>query len=356
MSAARPRPESPDAYAGAQVSAPGAPEVAAAPLERLGGRPTPAHAHFRRNHYAYPQLDAGTFRLMLDGAVRRPLMLSLDDLRRRPARTIEVTLECAGHRRTELDPPPPGTPWAEGAVSHAEWTGVPLRLLLDEAGLDADAVEIAFEGADCGAFEGVEGKHSFARGLALGKALHPDTLVAYAMNGEALPVEHGAPLRLVVPGWYAMASVKWLVRISALTAAFEGVYQALDYRMQLAGETGPGRPLTEMPVTSLITSSVDGATFAPGWQTLGGIAWGGRDGIARVEVRIDDGPWLEAGLEPAGPYAPVRWSATWRALAGAHRLSCRATDGEGHVQPDAPTWNVRGYGNNAVHAIDVDVA
>src|SRR5262249_4014255 len=159
---------------------------AAAPLEVLGGRPTPVHAHFRRNHYVYPMLEASSFRLLLDGAVRRPLMLSLDDLQRRPARTLEGTLGGAGHLRVHLHAPPPAVRWAAGAVSHAEWTGVPLRLLLQEAGLDVDALEISFEGADAGPFPGVDGRHSFARSLPLERALHPDTLVAYAMNGEAL--------------------------------------------------------------------------------------------------------------------------------------------------------------------------
>ncbi len=328
------------------------------PLEALRYDVTPAGLHYLLIHFDIPDLDAAAWRLRVDGLVGRPLSLSLEDLRRLPARTVRATMECAGNGRGHTSPRYPSMPWLEEGVSTAEWTGVPLREVLREAGLKDGTRELVFHGADRGFDRGIE--HDYARSLAPQEAMREEVLLAYAMNGAPLLPQHGAPLRVVVPRWYGMASVKWLMRIEAIDRAFDGVQQALSYHFRaVAGEKGV--PCTRMRVNSLMVPPGIPDFFGrrrtvdAGELEITGRAWSGDGDIARVEFGVD-GAWTEAALDaPAGPYAWRRWRARWRASTGAHVLSCRATDATGAVQPLEPPWDVTGFGNNSVQRVEVTV-
>jgi DMSO/TMAO reductase YedYZ molybdopterin-dependent catalytic subunit len=308
-------------------------------------------AHYRRNHFAYPRIDSVSWRLPITGAVDHAYQLSLDDLRAMPRRAATVLLECAGHRRTEFQPPISGVQWSLGALSQAEWAGAALAEVLARAGVRADAVEVVLHGADAGAFGGIEGVHTFSRSIPVAKALQPDTLLAYEMNGTTLPDEHGAPVRALVPGWYAMDSVKWLTSIEVVTEPFRGAFQEHDYRFQAAGSTGIGTRIDEMLVHALFVSVADGEQV-PAELELSGIAWGG-GGIDEVEVRVDNGPWLPATVKHFGPHQRSLWSIELRLEPGQRELAVRAIDVAGRTQPGAPIWNKRGYVNNSVQRIRV---
>src|SRR5690242_11152689 len=215
-----------------------APEVhnTAARLESLGAEVMPAAEHFRREHFPAPEIDPHGWRLVLGGLVETPAILALADLAALPARTLPVVLECAGHRRAELAPVVPGLQWEVGAVSEARWTGARLRDLLERAGVDPRAAEVVLTGADRGPFEGDGGRHPYGRSLPLRKAIDPDTLLAYEMDGGPIPAAHGGPVRAIVPGWYATDSVKWLERIQVTAEEFGGPFQAIDYRFATADD------------------------------------------------------------------------------------------------------------------------
>jgi DMSO/TMAO reductase YedYZ molybdopterin-dependent catalytic subunit len=187
------------------------------PFAKLDSFLTPNDRFYVRNHFPIPKLEADTWRLKVEGAVKKELELTYDQLRKLPSRTVTATLECAGNNRAYLVPKAKGVPWELGAVSTAEWTGVPLATVLELAGMDDRAVEVVLEGADRGevssAIRPANPKLSFARSLPLAKARKPEVLLAYRMNGKELPVNHGFPLRAVVSGWYGMASIKWLQRL-----------------------------------------------------------------------------------------------------------------------------------------------
>jgi len=257
-----------------------------------------------------------------------------------------------------VSPRYPSIPWVEEGVSTAEWTGAPLAHVLRAAGLQASAREIVFWGADIGIDRGQE--HAFARSLVPSEALREDVLLAYEMNGQPLPPQHGYPLRLVVPRCDGMASVKWLVRIEAIDHAFDGVQQAHSYHFRsLARE--PGTPCTRMRVNSLLAPPgipdfyTRERVLRAGRVEFEGRAWSGEDAITRVEFGVD-GNWREARVEAAAaPHAWQRWRAEWDAQAGEHELACRATDAAGNVQPLEPPWDVTGFGNNAVQRVRVRV-
>lgn len=326
-----------------------------APIASLGLEHQPTSTHFRREHFPAPAIDPDAWRLRIGGLVRAPVLLSLDRLRGMEQRTLAVVLECAGHRRSELEPRVRGLGWEAGAVSEAVWTGAPLARLLALAGVVPEAVEVMLEGTDTGASEHGP-NHRFARSLPLAKALHPDTLLAYELNGAPIPAAHGGPVRVIVPGWYATDSVKWLNRVRVLDTAFDGPFQARDYRLLEPGETGPGRRMERLRVHALITAPEPSAAVPAGRTRIAGIAWGGCPPIARVEVRVDDGPWADArtGIV-TGRYGRTFWEAWFDAVPGDRLLQVRATDAAGETQPDAPRWNQGGYMNNAVHRVAVTV-
>jgi DMSO/TMAO reductase YedYZ molybdopterin-dependent catalytic subunit len=252
-------------------------------------------------------------------------------------------------------------PWLVEAVGTAEWTGVPLRAVLDDAGVRSDAVDIVFAGADHGVDGGVE--QDYERSLSVDDALADDVLLAYEINGVPLPPQHGAPLRLVVPGWYGMTNVKWLTSITAVTEPFAGYQNAQGYRFKRDADD-PGDPVTRMrPRALMIPPGVpDFMTrrrfVAPGDVDVRGRAWSGCAPIVAVEVSADEGlTWEQAGLDPPlGPYAWRGWSWTWRpSRAGDYELWCRARDESGAEQPVAADWNLKGYANTAVQRVPVTV-
>ncbi|MEU3093051.1 sulfite oxidase [Streptomyces massasporeus] len=332
------------------------------PLEALRYDVTPPGLHYVLTHYDIPYVpDTTAWSLTVGGRVRRPLSLSPARLRAYPAVTTRVTLECAGNGRALLTPRPVSQPWLVEAVGTAEWTGVPLRLLLREAGVEPDAVDVVFTGADHGVERGVE--QDYQRGLPLGVATgdDPGVLVAYAMNGAPLPPQHGSPLRLVVPGWYGMAQVKWLRDITVLATPFTGFQQSVAYRIRREpGEAG--EPVTLVAPRALLIPPgfpdfmSRSRVVAPGTVTLEGRAWSGHAPVTAVEVSTDDGTtWRPADLEPdhGHRWAWRRWSSVWTAAPGDHVLSVRAHDGSGRTQPTEQPWNRGGFANNLVQRVPV---
>jgi DMSO/TMAO reductase YedYZ molybdopterin-dependent catalytic subunit len=338
------------------------PHNAEAPLPVLLEPVTPSELVYVRNHFDVPALDAATWRLGVGGAVERPLSLSLGELQALPRESVQMTLECAGNGRLAMRPVPKGTAWSYGAVSVVRFTGTPLRHVLARARIAADAVEVAFAGADRGEVE--PGRlERFVRSLPLEAALRPDTLLAWEMNGLPLPSEHGRPLRLVVPGWYGMASVKWLEEIRVLTEPFEGFFQSEHYVYVDGDPAARGEPVREIRVRAVIAEPADGATLALEREgesvEVCGAAWSGHGPVARVEVSADGGAsWTAAEVEPARtPHAPQRWWWRWvPPSAGSYTLLCRAADAAGESQPAEQVWNRLGYGNNGPHAVVVRVA
>ena len=326
------------------------------PLEALRYDVTPAGLHYLLIHFDIPPETDG--RLTVSGLVEAPFEIGLEALKRLPARTLRVTLECAGNGRAQLSPRYPSVPWLEEGVSTAEWTGVPLRALLERAGLREEARDIVFRGADRGFDRGVE--HDFARSLATADALREEVLVAYAMNGAPLPPQHGAPLRLVVPGWYGMASVKWLHEIEVIGRPFDGLQQAASYHFRSA-PGAKGEPCRLMRVNSLMVPPGipdfyrRSRTLSAGAVEIAGRAWSGAAPIARVEFS-DNGAWRDAELDPRqAPHAWQAWRMRWVAEPGEHELACRATDAQGNRQPLEPPWDLSGFGNNAVQRVRVAV-
>jgi sulfane dehydrogenase subunit SoxC len=331
------------------------------PLEMLRHEITPLGLHYLLIHFDIPFVDADSWRLELDGRVERPLTLTLDDLKARPARTQAVTLECAGNGRALLEPKAADSqPWLAEAVGTAEWTGTPLAPLLEEAGPLEDGAEVVFTGLDRGIQGDVE--HDYARSLPLDEAMREEMLLAYEVNGQPLPPQHGYPLRLVVPGWYGMTHVKWLRSIEVVAEPFLGWQQQLAYRIHLTEEE-EGTPVTRMQPRSLLVPPgiPDFLTrdrfLAAGPCLLVGRAWSGWGPIERVEVSADGGEtWTDAELdERLGDYAWRGWSYDWDAQPGEHELCCRATDAAGNAQPVDPEWNLGGYCNNALQRVRVVV-
>jgi sulfane dehydrogenase subunit SoxC len=333
----------------------------AMPLEALRWPITPLGLHYLLTHYDVPAVDAGSWRLELVGAVARPMVLSLDDLKQRPTVAVPVTMECAGNGRARLEPRPISQPWLTEAVGTAVWTGTPLAGLLDEAGIRDDAVEVLFTGLDRGVEGGIP--QAYERSLPLSEALGADAMLAWGIGDVELPPQHGFPLRLVVPGWYGMTNVKWLCRIAVLTAPFDGYQQVRGYRLRRS-EDEPGEPVTRMlPRALMIPPGVPDFMTRRRHVTLGahmleGRAWSGLGEIDRVQVTVDGGAtWGDAELgATAGGYTWRGWSYRWEAVkTGDVELLCRASDAAGNVQPLEPVWNLGGYANNAVQRVAVIV-
>ncbi len=327
------------------------------PLEALRHDVTPAGLHYLLIHFDIPP-EPAQWKLSLSGLFDRPLEMGMEELKAMPVRTERVTMECAGNGRGQLSPRYPSVPWLEDGVSTAEWTGVPLALVLARAGLKAEVKDIVFRGADRGFDRGVE--HEFARSLTPRLAAGDDAILAYAMNGAPLPPQHGAPLRLVVPRWYGMASVKWLHSIEAIDCPFDGLQQASSYHFRrLADEKG--EPCSLMRVNSLMVPPgipdfyTRTRTAESGAVEIAGRAWSGAGPVERVELGVD-GAWRDAVVErPRAAHAWQRWSAGWDAQPGEHELACRATDYAGQCQPLEPPWDLSGFGNNAVQRVAVSV-
>ncbi|HEX7262660.1 MAG TPA: DHA2 family efflux MFS transporter permease subunit [Candidatus Dormibacteraeota bacterium] len=328
------------------------------PIQRLVGDQVMPTAHFYvRNHFSPPNLDQLAWRLCVGGHVERPLDLSLRDLRMLPSRSLIATLECAGNGRAQLEPRTAGEQWELGAVSTAEWTGVPLLEVLQRVGVKSGAVDIVFRGADSGQVTGCHGTLRFERSLCVEDAFGSEALLAYAMNGERLPVEHGFPLRVVVPGWYGVASVKWLTEVEVLREPFKGFFQAERYVYEWQRDGAMvSEPVTRQRVRSIITEPASGAEIRVGQLAVRGLAWSGAAPIARVEVRTDSDDWQEARLlGDRRRHSWMRWEMLTRIpRRGAVKLQTRATDLAGRTQPEQPEWNRLGYGCNMIQTLTVN--
>jgi DMSO/TMAO reductase YedYZ molybdopterin-dependent catalytic subunit len=331
------------------------------PLEALRYPITPVGLHYLLIHYDIPSVEVERYALTIDGRVERPLRLTLDALRDRPAVELAVTMECAGNGRARLATRPLSQPWLLEAVGTARWRGTPLRPLLEEARPARGAVEVLFAGLD----RGVEGgePQSFQRSLPLQEALRDEVLLAYEMNGAPLLPQHGYPLRLVVPGWYVLTNVKWLASITVIDAPFAGYQQARSYRLR-RDEEDAGLPLTRMLPRALmlppgVPEFLTRERVVPcGRCRLEGRAWSGYGPVVDVELSADGGAtWDAAQLEPAdGEWTWRRWTYEWTPPSvGRHELCCRARDAAGNVQPVDQRWNLGGYANNAVQRVAVTV-
>jgi DMSO/TMAO reductase YedYZ molybdopterin-dependent catalytic subunit len=331
------------------------------PLEALRWYVTPIGLHYLLIHYDIPDVDAATWRLEVSGLVERSLSLSLDDLRSRPAVEIAVTMECAGNGRAHVEPHVVSQPWLVEAVGTARWRGVRVADVLAEAGVRDGAVEALFTGLD----RGVEGEEeqAYERSLPVEVLLAGDALLAYEVNGSPLPPQHGFPLRLVVPGWYGMTSVKWLSRIALLDEPFAGYQMRHSYRVR-HDEDEAGEPITMIaPRALMIPPGIPefltrSRVVEAGTCEIAGRAWSGAAALAGVDVSTDGGrTWAAAELGDAalGRWAWRGWRFEWNAEPGEHELCCRARDAAGTEQPLEPPWNVGGYVNNAVHRVSVTV-
>ncbi len=317
---------------------------------------TPTDQHYVRSHFPVPAIDAAAWRLHVKGAVGQPLTFSIEQLRALPKVSRVVTLECAGNGRAYLTPRTSGVQWAGGAVGTAEWTGVRLADLLARAGVATDATRLMCEGQDRGEVKNLpspSGPITFHRSLSLEEARARDVLVAYAMNGQPLPAAHGAPVRLIVPGCYGMASVKWLVSIEAVRGEADSYWETTDYAFwDRTGGRPLRRPLMALHVKSMIARpSPSGQVRSGGMTEIVGAAWS--DGpVSRVEVSTDGGTrWRDAEfIDPESAVTWRRWRYRWQvpAAAGEAVLMSRATDARGRTQP--MTHNAD-YGNYVVHHV-----
>jgi DMSO/TMAO reductase YedYZ molybdopterin-dependent catalytic subunit len=334
------------------------------PFTSLDSFLTPNELFYIRNHFAQPKVGIKTWRLQVVGAVKKPLTLTFDDLRAMKSSTLPVTLECAGNGRAFLDPKTKGVQWQLGAVSTAEWTGVPLAAVLERAGVAPGAVDVVLEGADQGEVKNEPkptGPLHFARGLPLAKAQKPEVLLAYQMNGTALPAAHGLPLRAIVGGWYGMASVKWLTRIVVFDRPFHGYDQTIDYAIWERRDGLPTlAPIAAMEVKASIAQPPAGDKVpASAPYRIHGAAWAGEAAVAKVEISVDGGTtWQTARLlDKPQSLAWCRWEHIWQAPpAGKQTLMARATDQRGRVQPLKRDPDRRNYMISHVVPVEVNVA
>jgi DMSO/TMAO reductase YedYZ molybdopterin-dependent catalytic subunit len=324
---------------------------------------TPTDQFFIRSHFPIPDLDSDTHRIKVEGAVENPLELSLADLRAMPAQTRPLTLECAGNGRVFLVPPVRGLQWQLGAVGTAEWTGVPLAAILEKARARPSAIEVILVGADRGtiaADPATPGPIPFDRGIPIAKAKQPEVLLAYAMNGEPLSPAHGGPVRVVVGGWYGMASIKWLARIVVTETPYDGYWQTFDYSYfeRRHGGLPTLKPITAVQPKAQIARPTFGEVISAGRSyTVRGMAWAGEAAVGKVEVSTDGGKtWSEARLTGnAQPFCWRSWEYEWTApnQPGPLKLLARCTDTTGKGQPDKRDPDRRTYMIN--HLIPVEV-
>ena len=311
------------------------------PFSTLDSFITPTESFYVRTHFPIPAIDRDAWWLHVEGEVENPFAINYEQLLELESMTTPVTLECAGNSRNFLEPNVKGVQWRLGAVGTAEWTGVPLSVLLDRAGVKPSAREVILEGTDGGILEDPKsppGQLHFARSIPVEKA-RADVLLAYKMNGSDLPSEHGFPVRAIVPGWYAMASIKWLQRIIVMDEPFTGYYQTIDYAYwKRRAEVAELTPLTEMQIKAEIAKPAEGETVpANSSVRVHGAAWTSDGEIAKVELSTDGGStWNQTNLlgEP-NPNAWRLWEFNWQtpAAAGKQTLIARATDSLGHTQP-----------------------
>jgi len=316
------------------------PLVLETPLEQLRDFITPTKSFYVRSHFPIPKIDKNKWRLRIEGEVEKPFEINFDELIKMESRKIPATLECAGNSRSFLEPKVKGVQWRLGGVGNAEWTGVPLSILLERAGIKSNAFEIILEGADHGELEDPKsprGEINFARSIPFEKA--KDVLLAHKMNGDELPPEHGFPVRAIVLGWYAVASVKWLQRIIVTDKPFNGYYQTLDYSYwKRRGDIAELTALSEIQTKSAILKPAERETLSANSNVrVRGAAWTGNGEITKVELSTDAGlTWSEAKLlDESKPNAWRLWEFDWKAPAKPSRatLIARAIDSKDGTQP-----------------------
>ena len=338
-----------------------APLVAETPLTALTSWITPNELFHVLTIMAnpLPAIAPAQWRLQVEGEVERGVSLTYEQLRALPARAVVAVLECAGNSRNSVSPPMARSFLNNGYVGNAEWKGAPLRLALDQAGVKPGAREVVLEGADRGKPPFADTEVSFAKSLPLEKALHPDTLLVYEMNGVPLPREHGGPVRAIVPGWYGTYHVKWLTRLTVVDRPFDGVFMTRNWRVRRRRDGHVREEAASLvPVKSLITSTAPGAKLAVGTHILMGAAWSGGKDIASVQVSTDGGAtWHFARLmEPQATYAWRLWEYPWRAeKPGRYTLMARATDTSGAAQPFGYDLDLNGFEVNQVQAVPVEI-
>jgi len=323
-------------------------EIRGFDFSSLEGPLTPNEQFYIRDHFPAPALANEEWKLQLSGHVRTPLTMRYAEILRLPRHDLAVTVECAGN----------GV--GEGGVSTANWTGIALRPLLERAGLLPGVKHIRLVGADRGSVGSSSGAVPYSRSLPLEKALHPDTILAYGMNGSPLPREHGHPLRAMVPGWYGMDSVKWLVQMEALKASDKGYFMTQAYiatRLQTIGSEQ--RPVTRMHVKSQIACPRNDEVISPGPYRVRGAAWAGENPVAKVEVSTDGGgTWADASLKTeARPYVWTLWEYRWvPGTPGIYTLLARATDNQGGTQSNSrDSLRMDSYEQNFYHSVRCQV-
>ena len=323
---------------------------------------TPPEHFFVRTHVYAPEVKLSEWKLTVDGAAGSPITLSMDDLRRMPAVELVAVVECAGNGRSHFNPTVPGLQWSNGGVANARWRGVRLAEVLKRAGLKPSATEILFNGADVP----IAKMQDFRRTITVKKALDPNTLLAYEMNGGEIPMKHGFPLRLIAPGWASDSWVKWVTSIQALDQEFDGfwmknAYRKPDHAVAPGSSLTPDqmKPVTSLQVKTVIASPLDNAAVKVGAPlTIRGVSWSGDSGpVTSVEVSTDSGrTWKRARLAPGQEtqFGWRQWSLEWTPERDAYyTIMARATDKAGNTQPFAQAWNPSGYGWNVVPRVAV---
>lgn len=330
------------------------------PIQVMNSWITPNELFYVRNHLPYPQIAQDSWQLTVDGLVKQSVRLGYEDLLQMRQVSRLVTLECAGNRRAGLPAPAPGPQWNIGAVGNAKWTGVPLMDVLDQAGISQQAAEIVFSGADTGSRTDMNGQFTYIRSLPNDRKLLEECILALKMNDEPLPSKHGFPLRLIVPGWYGMAHVKWLTGITAVETSFKGPWQAFDYVYVTDEDNYAGaEPVKEMLVNSIITWPFTGQLVKQGQHMLKGLAWSGTGPVTSVEVSTDGGITWQAAALTSPEHTDCTWTFwqfPWTAeKPGRYTVMARAEDAKGNRQPPQSRWNAKGYGNNGIHTIQIIV-
>jgi DMSO/TMAO reductase YedYZ molybdopterin-dependent catalytic subunit len=331
------------------------------PVALLDSFITPVDRFYLRNHMPIPQVDPATWTLKVDGEVATPITLSLDEIRKMPATTITATLECAGNGRSLFQPAVAGIQWEKGAVGTARFTGVRMSEILKKVAPKTTGINVEMYGGD----RPPGTMPAFVRQVPMQKAMHPDTILAWDMNGQTMPVPHGAPLRAIVPGWEGAYSVKFLNALKVIAKDSDSFWVATGYRYPNK-RVAPGaavdakdmEPLKGLAVKSLITTPADGASMAPGKVAVGGFAWAGENDITRVDISIDNGvTWQPAKL--TGEQARFSWRRFEHEFTAtkpqSYLILSRATDSKGNVQPAVAQWNPSGYLWNQYDSVRIDV-
>ncbi len=330
------------------------------PLDGFHEWITPVDRFFVRCHTYFPErVNLSDWRLKIDGVVNHPLTLTMDDLKKLPRVELVGVLECAGNGRSFYQPRVAGTQWAFGSVGNGRWAGVRFRDVLQKAGLKESAKAILLDGSD----SPLGSMPKFQRTVTVEKALDPDTLLAYEMNGQPLPDEHGFPLRLIASGWAGDSWVKWLRHVEVLDHEFEGFWMKTAYRhpthhVEPGAAVDPSElaPVTDLNVKSVIATP--GNWAKPGRVRISGTAWSNSSPVSKVDISVDGGnTWKPAKLgRDQSRYAWRLWQLDWQAPAGKHTLIARATNAAGQMQPLHEEWNPSGYLWNVAQPMEVVVS